>query len=770
MDQQPGSHDQPPPEEPAQSVPRGSDARGEAAGQQAPPPGGAACLRVAGLPEKGTLMVDAEGRVQYASPGAARQLGLRPGQVVGRRLEELFPPRAEPGGEALQASRAELSAIFRDAPVMMLLVDAQGRVLESNRMALRFARRRGREMAGLQPGEALRCLHALDSPRGCGFGLFCGACALRASIAATLRTGKSHHRAEACLPIGRRSDTREHHFLVSTVRLSSGGRPAVLVCLEDVTARRETEMALGESQRVLSTLMSNLPGMAYRCRNDQSWTMEFISGGCRELTGYRPGDLVANRTVAFADLIHPDDRVPVWRRVQGALRERQPYELLYRIVAASGEEKWVWEKGRGVFSPEGDLRALEGFITDITERKRAEQEREQMRDLLLHAQKMEAVGVLAAGVAHDFNNLLTIIHGNAQLALNTAQEQGGAADDLVKKILDAAEAGAGLVRQLMVFSRKQPMEMMSVNLNKTIGELFKMLGRVIGEDIVIDAHLFPSLWTVRGDETNIEQVVMNLAVNARDAMPQGGTLTIKTENVLLDREACARMPEARPGKFVRLTVADTGAGMNGGTLEHIFEPFFTTKAQGKGSGLGLSVVYGVVRQHGGWVGAASQPGQGSTFEVYFPASFPRPEEKARERTLLHGLRGSGEHVLLIEDERGVLEFARRALKKSGYRVTAAADAEAALEAFAQRGDEFDIVLSDVVLPGQSGIELVDRLLAQRPDLKVLFTSGYADERSQWPVIHRRGIPFLHKPYTLIGLLRATKEALQRQAPRGEEPA
>jgi len=774
---------------------------------------------MADLAEDFVFIVDNAGRVQYINVQAAREFGLRPEEAIGRRIDDLFPPVTSGGqafdlgdavrsgqplsfegkaaladgelwldmtvvpmaGEAgetgvaigasrhagaagggeqdLQISQSELSAVFREAPVMMILIDRNRRIRQVNRATVRFARRRAADMVGLPAGEALRCLHSLEHPRGCGFGLFCKSCPLNAALAAAFGARLSHHRVEARLPLERPRQEGECDLLISTIPVRFSGRPMALMCLEDITAPKHTEQALSESQRARSTLMSNLPGMAYRRRNDEFWTMEFASEGCLELTGHQPADLVLNRATSYEELIHPDDREPVRRAVDAALGERRPFEFLYRILTASGEEKWVWEKGRGVFSPDGPLVALEGFVTDITALKRAEEAKEHMQGLLLHAQKMEAIGILAGGIAHDFNNLLTIIDGNAQLAQMAVAEGEPTVAEFLDKTLAAAERGASLVRQLRIFGRKQPIERMSTDINRTIGDLLQMLGRLIGEDITVDAKLSPSLWTVRGDETSLEQVLMNLAVNARDAMPTGGKLKIRTENVVLDEAACASMPEARPGRFVRIVVADTGVGMDAATLQHIFEPFFSTKDPTTSSGLGLAVVYGVVKQHDGWIMVASRPGQGARFAVYLPAAFPEPEEKAREETLLNELRGRGERILLVEDESDVREFALRALRKSGYQVVSAANAREAEAIFAREGGRVDLLLSDVVLPGTSGLDLVDRLRALRPGLRVLLTSGYADERSRWDLISQRGLPYLQKPYSFLSLLRAARDAL-----------
>ena len=295
-----------------------------------------------------------------------------------------------------------------------------------------------------------------------------------------------------------------------------------------------------------------------------------------------------------------------------------------------------------------------------------------------------------------------------------------------------------------------------------------MIHRVIGEDITIKIGLDPDLWTVLADEGNIEQVIMNLVINARDAMPGGGELTIRTKNLTLDNEQAKLVPDSRPGQFVNLSIADTGCGISKDTLPRIFEPFFTTKEVGKGSGLGLSVVYGIIKQHEGWIHVSSEPGKGAQFAICLPASFMSPETKVKESASVKKFRGRGEHVLLVEDEEGVRKLTATMLWENGYEVRAAANARDALSIFGQERGNFDLLLSDVVLPDQTALELADQLLLLRPRLRVLLISGYPDKQSQWSVIQERGFRFLHKPVSLVDLLRTIREVIEPDAFREGE--
>jgi len=388
------------------------------------------------------------------------------------------------------------------------------------------------------------------------------------------------------------------------------------------------------------------------------------------------------------------------------------------------------------------------------------QEREEgIQAQRIQVQKMEALEMLAGGVAHDFNNLLTIIQGYLDLAIMKVDEADSLHGDLTQIQLASARA-AELTQQLLLFSHKQPMGFTSLDINKTVDDLLRKLESLIGENIVISTNLDPNLWTAKASVGNIEQAIMNLVVNARDAMPEGGRLTLKTENALLDEDRCKAIPEARPGKFVCLSVTDTGTGMDKETIQHIFEPFFTTKKAGKGSGLGLSVAYGIVQKHGGWISVYSEPGQGSTFKVYLQALPVEPENESKRATLSHEFRGSGERILMVEDEENIRKIFARALRESGYVVFEAASAEEALDIFEREKEEFHLVFSDALLPDETGPQLAEKLLSRQPELLILLSSGYTEQRSQRPVVGERRLPFLQKPYSLTVLMRAIKETIE----------
>ena len=380
---------------------------------------------------------------------------------------------------------------------------------------------------------------------------------------------------------------------------------------------------------------------------------------------------------------------------------------------------------------------------------------------LRQSQKMESVGQLAAGVAHDFNNMLTIIQGHSS-ALLAKPSLPPEMLDPVQAVFFASERAAGLTRQLLMFSRKNVMQSRLLDLRETVGNMTKLLGRLLGETVTLEFQAPAGLPSAQGDPGMIEQVVMNLAVNARDAMPRGGTLTIGIEPMAIDAAYAERRPDARSGDFLRLRVADTGTGMDSATLGRIFEPFFTTKEVGKGTGLGLATVYGIVKQHEGWIEVSSEPGKGTTFDVFFPAN-EQPVAPAKKESAPNApLTGGTETIFVVEDEAILREMARDILKDCGYHLLEASTGKEALDVWRESAGKIDLVLTDMVMPdGISGVDLAERLLADRPDLKIIFTSGYTSTEINAELLSRSQARFLQKPYSVTTLVRAVRDCLDR---------
>jgi two-component system, cell cycle sensor histidine kinase and response regulator CckA len=779
-------------------------------------------------------------------------------------------------------------------------------------------------------------------------------------------------------------------------------------------ARREAE--LSESRRALETLLANLPGMAYRCRNEPQWAVEFASRGAEGVTGYTPEELVGNAVVAYGDLVHPDDRDLLWSAVQQAVAADGTFEVEYRLVTRGGRVCWVSEQGRAVaggpggeivlegyvfdvtrrkeveqalrageaqfravfeeapfgmalvgmdgrfvrtnralqalldyseaelanvmfsrvthpedlepdweffgdlvaadidhyqvlkrylrrdggivwgmlsvslvraldgaplyaigmvenvterreaeaalrlrerefrellehgrdvisvLEPDGDLRftspavervlgygrtelagtylgelvhpedapamlelfdraintpgkprvaelrvrhrngawrilelvatsliedpAIRGIVVnarDVTERREAEEALRRSEQQLLQVQKMEAVGRLAGGVAHDFNNLLTAIRGNAELLLMDLPAESHSRED-VEEIRRAADRATALTRQLLAFSRRQVLQPRLLDLNQSVTEIERMLRRLLGEDVELETRLAPGLRPVRADPAQVEQVILNLAVNARDAMPNGGVLMVCTGAMDLTEEMRRKHPYVVPGQYVLLEVGDTGHGMDTRTLEMAFEPFFTTKPTGKGTGLGLSMVYGIVKQSGGYVWIDSEPGRGTRVRVYLPVASGGPEAEEPAPAPAARVRGRGT-VLLVEDEETVRRIAERILVRGGYSVFTAGEGAEAVALSRQHAGTIHVLVTDLVMPRMNGSDLAQRLMAERPGLRVLFISGYDRDAARTSGPLEAGTDFIEKPFSPELLLERVARLIEQSAAR-----
>lgn len=396
---------------------------------------------------------------------------------------------------------------------------------------------------------------------------------------------------------------------------------------------------------------------------------------------------------------------------------------------------------------------------ETADRKLAEHALIESEDRLQHSQKMEAIGTLAGGVAHDFNNLLTAIIGNAQLALAHLPPEDQVYDRLIE-IEHAGKRAAELTRQLLIFSRRERLEPRTLALNDTIGLFAKLLRRIIGEDIDLRFKGAPDLSTVFADPGQMEQVLMNLAANARDAMPGGGELIIETNNVIIDEAYCRKRPDARPGTYVQISVSDTGSGIDSDTRQRIFEPFFTTKEVGKGTGLGLALAYGIIKQHEGMIEVYSEVGKGTTFNIYLPAQETAVEETLHE--IHSGVRGGPETILIAEDDESLQRLLTGMLTGLGYNLILARDGEVAVERFSTHHDEIDLVILDMVMPRMGGREAYERIRMLGSDVPVIFMTGYSAEMAQTRFVLETGAVFIQKPYGIAALGNKVREALDAQ--------
>ena len=528
---------------------------------------------------------------------------------------------------------------------------------------------------------------------------------------------------------------------------STPAGPLIYAAARDVTQRRQTELVLREAQERLQRAAS--AGRVGLWDADLRTGVVVRSAEWKRQLGYEEHEL-ADTMEEWQSRLHPEDLEQATHDQRVSLAPPwPPYKSEFRLRHRDGTYRRILAQGSLLFDERGEPARMFGTHLDITERTLLETQ-------LRQARKMESVGRLAGGVAHDFNNLLTVINSAAELAVMQTREDDPLRREL-EEIRDAAKRAAALTRQLLAFSRKQVLRPVVLDLNALIASTEKMLRRLIGEDVDLVFRPAERLGAVRADPGQTEQVIVNLAVNARDAMPSGGKLTIETADVDVDEAHARSHADSQPGPHVMLAVSDTGTGMDAGTLERAFEPFFTTKEAGRGTGLGLSTVYGIVRQSGGHISVQSEVGAGTTVRVYLPraegaaqtAEAAPPEEPAR----------GTETVLLVEDDQALRVLATRVLGSAGFTVVAAADPEEAERVLLGHQGPLHLLLTDVVLPGRSGREMAQRLTEMRPGLKVLFMSGYADDT----ILHRgvldRGVQFIAKPFTGAALVRKVREVL-----------
>ncbi|MEO8430972.1 MAG: PAS domain S-box protein [Acidobacteriota bacterium] len=525
-----------------------------------------------------------------------------------------------------------------------------------------------------------------------------------------------------------------------------GNIVGVIGIVQDATESKQAEERLRESRAFLEK--------AQEVGHIGSWISEPTDGGtlvwsretCR-IFGIEP-DSFDGRIESFFARVHPEDLESVRAASLKALESGEAYSIDHRIVRPDGTIRWVHERADVLPDAAGRSGRMVGIVQDITERTR-------LQERFLHSQKMEAVGRLAGGVAHDFNNLLTVILGYVDLLLSQVSEADPMRGDL-EEVQKAGERAASLTRQLLALSRQQMLEPKVIDVNAVVENLEKMLRRLLGEDIELVTRLLPGGVRIRADPGQLEQVILNLAVNARDAMPAGGTITMATSSAALDIPRELGRYAVRPGEYAVLEVQDTGTGMDASTRDRIFEPFFTTKEKGKGTGLGLATAYGIVKQSGGYILCDTEPAKGTRFEIFLPRTLDEKAAPARPSQSLRDFPRATETILLVEDEDGVRELSRKLLEALGYVVLEASGGKKAIEIAERYPDTIHVLLTDVVMPGLNGLDLSARILAIRPAIVVLYMSGYPD-----PAAADLGklAPFLRKPFTPEGLATRLRDLL-----------
>jgi two-component system cell cycle sensor histidine kinase/response regulator CckA len=538
---------------------------------------------------------------------------------------------------------------------------------------------------------------------------------------------------------------RDLEFLASV-----GGQIAVAI------ERKRTEEELRAAETKFRTLVEQLPAITYVAEFGAAGPWSYVSPQIESLLGFSPTEWVANPE-AWIESLHSDDRGRVLAEEAHSQQTGEPFRSQYRMVKRDGRIVWCRDEASVMTEQSGERKVMLGVIHDITHHR-------QLEEQLRQAHKMEAVGRLAGGIAHDFNNLLTIIKGFSELML----ERAGRDETLVRnatQIGKAADKASSLTAQLLAFSRMQVLRPSSLDLNTVVGEMAKMLRRILGEHMNLDTLVDTSLGAVRADQSQIEQVMLNLVINARDAMPKGGKITIETANVSLDELYARRRTGVEPGQYVMMAVSDTGSGMDAETQAQIFEPFFTTKGLGKGTGLGLATVYGIVKQSGGWIWVYSEPGRGTTFKVYLPQVDHPIRPTHHNKAVCDRLQGT-ETILLAEDQDGIRELASEFLKRSGYTILEAKDGSDALRMAEGYPDEIDLLVTDVAMPNIDGPELADRLAVLRPHMKIIFMSGFAEYVKDNRKLAVPDRVTLQKPFALGTLARKVREVLDAKDTSG----
>ncbi|HST61439.1 MAG TPA: PAS domain S-box protein, partial [Longimicrobium sp.] len=541
---------------------------------------------------------------------------------------------------------------------------------------------------------------------------------------------------------------------VALVRSADGEPRYAIRMVENITERRAAEEALRLREREFRSLLEH--GRDVISVLDENGDLRYTSPAVERVLGYGRTELAGTY---LGELVHPDE-VPAM------------LEMFERAIAAQGRPKLAelrvrhrdgsWRILETVATSLIDDPAVRGIVVnsrDVTERREAEEALRRSEQQLLQVQKMEAVGRLAGGVAHDFNNLLTAIRGNAELLLADIPPDSPSRED-VEEIRRAADRAAALTRQLLAFSRRQVLQPRLLDLNQSVAEMQRMLRRLLGEDVELATRLDPDLRRVRADPAQVEQVILNLVVNGRDAMPEGGVVMVCTSNMELGEELRRKYAYVVPGQYVLLEVGDTGMGMDPATLEMAFEPFFTTKPTGKGTGLGLSMVYGIVKQSGGYVWIDSEPGRGTRVRVYLPVARGDVDEEEAVAVLPVRPRGRGT-VLLVEDEETVRRIAERVLSRGGYDVLTAAEGAEAMALSRQHSGVIQVLVTDLVMPRMNGSDLARRLMAERPGIRVLFISGYDRDAARTAGPLEPGTDFIEKPFSPEVLLERVGRLLEQ---------
>ena len=634
--------------------------------------------------------------------------------------------------EALLNAAQQWRTTFDGISDMVCLLDPEGKILRCNNAMAGFLKKPFSDIIGRTHWEIV---YGTTAP---------------IQECPVMRMRETHRRQTAILPI----NDRWFNIAVDPLLDETGGLIGAVHIMSDITDHKQAEEALRRSEEKYRTILENIEEGYFEV--DIAGNFTFFNDSICRIWGYPKEELMGMNDRQYTDQGNAKKLFQAFNKVY---RTGEPArEFDWEIIRKDGTKKYIEASVSLQKDPSGKPMGFRGVIRDITERKQTEEEMAAVQEQFRQSQKMEAVGQLAGGIAHDFNNLLTVIHGYSELILTSLDENSRLRQD-VREIIHASERASSLTRQLLAFSRKQILQPKVLDLNAHVSNMDKMLRRMIGENIELMTLLAKDLGRTKADPGQIEQVILNLAVNARDAMLNGGKLTIETANIELDENYTRSHIGVTPGHYVMLSVSDTGVGIAREVKERIFEPFFTTKEKGKGTGLGLSTVFGIIQQSGGNIWVYSEPGLGTTFKIYLPRIEEDTESLKPSAVSTKSLQGS-ETILLVEDEEIVRKLACTILQKNGYEVLEAPNGEEALRIVqGQNGNPIHLLVTDVVMPGMSGRQLADRLERVRPGTKVLFMSGYTDDTIVHHGVLDPGIAYIQKPFTPDALASKVRDIL-----------
>ena len=653
--------------------------------------------------------------------------------------------------KALHDKTALLQSVFDNGPNIIILINGNGKVREINRVGVSNSGREKERIIGLSYGQAINCAFA-QGEQNCGESESCHSCSLRTQVLETLKTGKAFFEVRGKFKVGQECKGMLIEVLISTSIVEKGSETLVLATISDITKLFQAQQALLQNEERFRLLIKNSSDVLAVIDTEQR--INFISPSIERITGFQTQDMVGK---TFCDFIHPDDIDKVQDVWEETLKSKD--RVFYVSFSHRCKQKgWVDFDAAGQnFIEDQSVKVIVISLRDVTEQKRIRRDRERLQELYIQAQKLESIGRLAGGVAHDFNNMLGVILGHLEMAISEVGRHHKTFHHL-EAIQKAGLRSADLTKQLLAFARRQPICPKILNLNSIIEDMQKMLKRLVGEDISIVWKPKTNLWPVSMDSSQINQILANLCINARDAMSENGTITIATDNIHVNDLAAVETESPSHSDFVQIIVSDTGCGMDSSIVQNIFEPFFTTKPIGKGTGLGLATVYGIVNQNNGFIEVDSHIGRGTAFRIFIPRAASTREAEETDwipRKLSHG----EETILLVEDDPSILKIVRIMLKKMGYRLHFAATPKEALHLVHNLKEQINLLITDVVMPEMNGKTLAEKLTMQYRDLKVLYMSGYTADVIETHGILDGGLNFIQKPFTSTALAEAVRAVL-----------